>query len=240
MGMRQFVANELVEIIEWVDDSRDTLAHRFPDNDRAIKNGAQLIVRESQHAQLVHAGEFADAFAPGRHRLITENIPVLTRLASWRCGFESPFKVDVYFVTTRLCTGNKWGTTHPVLMRDNDFGVVRARAFGTYDFRVTNPRLFLKDVVGTDRDFTVRDFDDTMRSRVVSAFSDALASATIRCSTWRRATPSSARRCCPPSIRSSPRSTASRSPPSSSRTSRCRRRSKRQSMRVRGWRASAI
>jgi len=140
---------------------------------------SQLIVRESQAAQFVYLGEFGDTFGPGKHRLTTDNIPVLTRLASWRFGFESPFKADVYFVTTRLFTGNKWGTSNPIMMRDDDLGIVRARAFGTYDFRIVDPKQFLADVAGSDHDFRLHEFSDTMRSRVVSVFSDALASSNV-------------------------------------------------------------
>ncbi len=179
MGVMSFVKGELIEIVEWTDDSRDTLTHRFPDHDKAIKNGAQLIVRESQRAQFVYMGEFGDTFGPGRHTLTTANIPVLTRLRSWKYGFESPFKADIYFLNTRLFTGNKWGTTNPVMMRDADLGVVRARAFGTYDFRIVEPKLFLKEVAGSDRDFTLDEFLETMKSRVVSVFGNALASANI-------------------------------------------------------------
>jgi excisionase family DNA binding protein len=179
MGILDFIKGELLEIIEWTDDSRDTLAWRFPDDDKAIKNGAALIVRESQVAQFVYLGEFGDTFGPGRHRLTTDNIPVLTRLKSWPFGFESPFKVDVYFVTTRLFTGNKWGTSNPVMLRDNDFGVVRVRAFGTYDFKVVEPKTFLREVAGSDHNFRLDEFADTMRSRIVSIFTDALASAKI-------------------------------------------------------------
>jgi excisionase family DNA binding protein len=179
MGVRDFIAGQFVEIVEWTDDSRDTLTHRFPDEDKAIKNGAQLIVRESQCAQFVYLGEFGDTFAPGRHTLTTDNIPVLTRLRSWKYGFNSPFKADVYFLNTRLFTGNKWGTTNPVMIRDHDLGVVRARAFGTYDFRVVNPKVFLKEVAGSDHDFTLDAFLDTMRARIVSVFADSLASANI-------------------------------------------------------------
>jgi excisionase family DNA binding protein len=179
MGVMDFVKGELLEIVEWTDDSRDTLTHRFPDYDKAIKNGAQLIVRESQRAQFVYMGEFGDTFGPGRHQLTTDNIPVLTRLRSWKYGFDSPFKADIYFVTTRLFTGNKWGTTNPVMMRDADLGVVRARAFGTYDFHIVDPKLFLKEVAGSDRDFTLDEFLETMKSRIVSVFGSALASANI-------------------------------------------------------------
>jgi excisionase family DNA binding protein len=179
MGLMDFLKGELIEIIEWTDDSRDTLSYRFPDDDKAIKNGAQLIVRESQQAQFVYLGEFGDTFGPGKHTLTTDNIPILTRLKSWKFGLESPFKADVYFVNTRLFTGNKWGTANPVMMRDNDLGVVRVRAFGTYDFRVVDTKLFLKEVAGSDHNFRLDEFADTMRSRIVSVFGDALSTAHV-------------------------------------------------------------
>lgn len=179
MSILGFIKGELLEIIEFTDDSRDTLSWRFPDEDKAIKNGAQLIVRESQTVQFVYLGQYGDLFGPGKHRLTTDNIPVLTRLKGWKYGFESPFKADVYFVTTRLFTGNKWGTANPVMMRDQDFGAVRLRAFGTFDFRVVEPAIFLREVAGTDHHFRLDEFADTMRSRIVSVFSDALASAGV-------------------------------------------------------------
>ena len=179
MSIMSFFRGELIEIIEWTDDSRDTLAFRFPDEDKAIKNGAQLIVRESQQAQFVYLGQFGDTFGPGKHTLTTDNIPVLTRLASWKYGLQSPFKADVYFVTTRLFTGNKWGTANPVMMRDPDLGIVRVRAFGTYDFRVVDAPRFLKEVAGSDHNFRLDEFADTMRSRIVSVFGDALASSQV-------------------------------------------------------------
>lgn len=174
-----FFKGELIEIIEWTDDSRDTLSFRFPDDDKAIKNGAQLIVRESQQVQFVYLGEFGDTFGPGKHTLTTDNIPILTKLKSWRFGFESPFKADVYYLNTRLFTGNKWGTANPIMMRDEDLGIVRSRAFGTYDFRIMDPKLFLKEVAGSDHNFRLDEFADTMRSRIVSVFADALASAKV-------------------------------------------------------------
>jgi excisionase family DNA binding protein len=179
MGIMDFLKGELLEIIEWTDDSRDTLSYRFPDDDKAIKRGAQLIVRESQLAQFVYVGEFGDTFGPGKHTLTTDNIPILTRLKSWKYGLESPFKADVYFLTTRLFTGNKWGTANPIMMRDADFGIVRARAFGTFDFKIVDAKLFLKEVAGSDQNFRLDEFADTMRSRIVSVFSDALASAQV-------------------------------------------------------------
>src|SRR5687767_7645965 len=179
MGIMDFIRGQLIEIIEFNDDSRDTISWRFPDNDREIKRGAQLIVRESQVAQFVYLGQFGDTFGPGKHTLHTDNIPILSTLKGWKYGFESPFKADVYYVNTRLFTGNKWGTSNPVMLRDKDFGVVRLRAFGTFDFRVVEPRVFLKEVVGTDHNFRLDEFADTMRSRIVSAFTDALATAQV-------------------------------------------------------------
>jgi excisionase family DNA binding protein len=179
MGIMDFIKGELLEIIEWTDDSRDTLSWRFPDEDKAIKNGAQLIVRESQVAQFVYLGEFGDTFRPGKHGLTTDNIPVLTKIKSWPFGFNSPFKADVYFVVTRLFTGNKWGTSNPVMLRDNDFGMVRVRSFGTYDFKIVEPKTFLREVAGSDHNFRLDEFSDTMRSRIVSIFTDAVASAKI-------------------------------------------------------------
>ena len=179
MGLIDFITGELLELIEWQDDSRDTIAWRYPDEDKAIKNGAKLVVRESQTAQFLYLGQFGDTFGPGTHTLATENIPVLTRIEGWKYGFQSPFKADVYYVNTRLFTGNKWGTANPIMMRDADLGIVRVRAFGTYDFKVVNVQTFLREVAGSDHDFRVDEFAGTMRSRIVSIFSEALATASI-------------------------------------------------------------
>lgn len=173
------IRNQFIDVIEWTDDSRDTLSFRWPDEDKEIKNGAQLIVRESQLVQFVAAGQFADLFGPGKYTLTTENIPILSTILGWKYGFQSPFKCDVYYLNTRLFTGNKWGTANPVMMRDPDFGVVRLRAFGTYDFRIVDAPLFLKEVAGTDQHFRLDEFQDTMRSRIVSVFTDALARAHV-------------------------------------------------------------
>lgn len=179
MGLMDFIKGEFIDVIEWTDDSRDTLSYRFPDEDKAIKNGAQLIVRESQVAQFMYLGQFGDTFGPGKHSLTTDNIPVLTKLQSWKYLFNSPFKADVFYITTRLFTGNKWGTANPVMVRDDDFGIVRLRAFGTFDFKIINPALFIKEVAGSDHHFRLDEFADTMRSRMVSVFSEALASAKV-------------------------------------------------------------
>lgn len=179
MGLMDYLKGQFLEIIQWTDDSRDTLSWRFPDEDKEIKRGAQLIVRESQVAQFVYLGQFGDTFGPGKHDLITDNIPILSTLKGWKYGFESPFKADIYYVTTRLFTGNKWGTSNPIMMRDQDFGIVRVRAFGTFDFKITDPKIFLKEVAGSDHHFRLDEFADTMRSRIVSVFTDALASAKV-------------------------------------------------------------
>jgi excisionase family DNA binding protein len=179
VGLIDSLHGQLIEIIEWIDDSRDTVSFRWPDRDREIKRGAQLVVRESQVAQFVYLGQFGDTFAPGTHTLTTANIPVLTRLRGWRYGLESPFKADVYFVTTRLFTGNTWGTSNPVMVRDQDLGVARLRAFGTYDVRVINVQRFLKEVAGTDDHLGLDDFAAAMRSRIVSVFSTALATSHV-------------------------------------------------------------
>src|ERR1041384_2277433 len=179
MGLTDFIRGQFIEIIEWNDDSRDTLSYRWPDDDKEIKRGAQLIVRESQIAQFVYLGQFGDTFGPGKHDLVTDNIPILSTLKGWKYGFESPFKADVYFINTRLFTGNKWGTSNPVMMRDQDFGIIRLRAFGAYDFRVVDVKTFLKEVASTDAHFRLDEFSDTMRSRIVSVFTDALATAKV-------------------------------------------------------------
>ena len=179
MSLLNLIKNQLIEVIEWTDDSRDTLSYRWPDEDKEIKNGAQLIVRESQLVQFVAAGQYADLFNPGKHTLTTENVPVLSTILGWKYGFQSPFKCDIYYLNTRLFTGNKWGTANPVMMRDKDFGVVRLRAFGTYDFRIVEAAKFLREVAGTDQNFRLDEFADTMRSRIVSVFTEALARAGV-------------------------------------------------------------
>src|SRR5436190_9184322 len=169
MGLMDYLKTQLLEIIQWQDESRDTISWRFPDEDKEIKNGAQLIVRESQVAQFVYLGQFGVTFGPGKHTLVTENIPILSTLKGWKYGFESPFKADVYYVNTRLFTGNKWGTSNPVMLRDQDFGIVRVRAFGTFDFKVVDVRTFLKEVAGTDAHVRLDEFQDRKSTRLNSS-----------------------------------------------------------------------
>jgi excisionase family DNA binding protein len=179
MGLVDYLKTQFLEIIQWQDDSRDTISFRYPDMDKEIKNGAQLIVRESQAAQFVYLGQFGDTFGPGKWTLTTDNIPILATLRGWKYGLHSPFKADVYFVNTRLFTGNKWGTANPIMLRDADLGIVRVRAYGIYDFHVTDVKVFLREVAGTDDHFRLEEFSDTMRSRIVSVFSEALAQAQV-------------------------------------------------------------
>ncbi|MGF1646525.1 MAG: SPFH domain-containing protein, partial [Kineosporiaceae bacterium] len=173
------IRGEFVDVIEWLDDSRDTMVWRFPRHDSAIKMGAQLTVRESQTAVFVNEGQIADVFAPGRYRLETNNMPILTTLQNWKHGFDSPFKVDVYFVNTRLFTDLKWGTQNPVMMRDAEFGVVRLRAFGAYAARIVDPPRFLTELVGTDPRFRTEEVSDYLRQMIVSRLGPALAAAGV-------------------------------------------------------------
>lgn len=174
MGLFDFIKGEIINVIEWTDDSHNTLVFRFPVRDHAIKMGAQLTVREGQAAVFINEGQLADVFTPGRYELSTANMPVLTKLNSWRMGFESPFKADVYFVDTTLFTDQKWGTQNPITLRDPEIGPVRVRAFGSYAYRVTDPARFMQEVVGTGGRFTTDDIRGQLRSHVISSFTDSL------------------------------------------------------------------
>ena len=166
--------NQFIEVIEWLDPTSDTLVYRFPVANQEIKMGAQLIVRESQVAIFVNEGQVADLFEPGRYTLSTENMPIMTMLRSWKYGFNSPFKAEVYFISTRQFTDLKWGTANPIMMRDAEFGAVRLRAFGTYAIRVSEPQTLLREIVGTDGLFQVDEISEQLRNLVVSDFTDAL------------------------------------------------------------------
>jgi membrane protease subunit (stomatin/prohibitin family) len=179
MGLLDKLRGELVDIIEWIDDGRHTLVWRFPRYHNQIKHGAQLIVRPGQLALLVREGRLADVFAPGQHRLETRNLPVLSTLAGWAYGFDSPFKAEVYFVSTRLITDLKWGTPSPVLLRDPDFGPLRVRAFGTYTLRALDPKRLLEQLVGTDGAFESDEIGELLRSIIATAFADLVAKAEI-------------------------------------------------------------
>jgi membrane protease subunit (stomatin/prohibitin family) len=179
MGLFDAIRNELIDIIEWIDDSRHTLVWRFPRSQNEIKNGAQLIVRPGQAAVFVNQGEIADIFEPGQYTLETKNLPLLSTLQGWKYGFNSPFRCEVYFVATRQVTDLKWGTPNPVLMRDPDFGPVRIRAFGNYTLRAVDPKALLTELVGTDSSFEADEISELLRAIVVQSFSDACASSKI-------------------------------------------------------------
>jgi membrane protease subunit (stomatin/prohibitin family) len=179
MGIFDALKNEFIQIIEWLDDSNNTLVYRFPVHDQEIKMGAQLTVRENQVAIFVNEGEVADVFKPGRYELSTQNIPILTTLRGWKYGFDSPFKAEVYFFNTRLFTDLKWGTQNPVMMRDAEFGMIRMRAFGTYALRIADPKEFFKTVVGTQGLTTTNDILGQLRSTIISNFSDIIAESKI-------------------------------------------------------------
>jgi membrane protease subunit (stomatin/prohibitin family) len=166
--------NQFIEVIEWLDDSGDTILYRFPVYQQEIKNGAQLIVRESQAAVFVFEGQVADVFTPGRYTVDGGNTPVLSKLGAWKFGFNSPIKAEVYFVNTKQFTDMKWGTANPIMLRDADFGIVRLRAFGAYSLRVADPAMFIKEIAGTNAHFQTEDIDEQLKRSIVTEFSDAL------------------------------------------------------------------
>ncbi|MBN2657149.1 MAG: SPFH domain-containing protein [Spirochaetales bacterium] len=179
MGLFDKIKGEFIDIIEWTDDSSDTIVYRFERYGNEIKNVARLTVRESQAAVFINEGKLADVFQPGMYELTTANLPILSTLKGWAHGFNSPFKAEVYFVNTKRFTDLKWGTQNPIMLRDAEFGPIRLRAFGSYSIRVTDPAVFLKEVVGTDGDFTTDEVVGQLRNIVVSRFTDALGESRI-------------------------------------------------------------
>ena len=179
MGLRDFIRKQFVDVIQWVEDEDGVLAYRFPMQDQEIQMGAQLTVRESQMAMFVNEGKAADVFGPGLYRLDTRNLPVLTNLMHWDKMFESPFKSDVYFFSTRQQLDQKWGTTQPVSIRDKEFGAVRLRGFGTYSYRVANPLVFHQKVSGTRDRYRAADLEGQLRNLVVSRMGDTFASSDV-------------------------------------------------------------
>ncbi|GAA2629205.1 SPFH domain-containing protein [Dactylosporangium fulvum] len=179
MGLWDKVKGEFIDIIEWLDDSRDTIVWRFPRYQNEIKMGAKLIVRESQTAVFVNEGQVADVFTPGTYTLQTQNLPILSTLKGWKYGFDSPWKAEVYFVNTRQFTDFKWGTQNPVMMRDAEFGMVRLRAFGAYALRVVDPEKLLRELVGTDPQFRTEEVSEFIRQLIVGHLGPALATAQV-------------------------------------------------------------
>ena len=174
-----FIRSEFINIIEWTDDSTDTMVYQFPVHDNEIKNKAQLTVRPSQAAVFVNEGQIADIFGPGRYELETANLPILATLKGWKYGFDSPFKAEVYFVNTKQFLDQKWGTKNPIMMRDAEFGMLRLRAFGIYSFTVDDPGKFMKEVFGTNSMYTVDDVAGQLKRSIVSGISDMLGESNI-------------------------------------------------------------
>ncbi len=179
MGLFDKLKGEFVDIIEWTDDSNDTIVWRFPRYQNEIKMGAKLTVRESQVAVFVNEGQMADEYKPGMYDLQTQNMPLMTTLRGWKFGFNSPFKAEVYFVNTKQFTNQKWGTKNPIMLRDAEFGPIRIRAFGNYAFRIKDAKKFLKEIAGTDGHFTTDEVTEQLRNLVMTRFTDAVAESKI-------------------------------------------------------------
>lgn len=179
MGIWDFIKTELIDIVEWLDDSGNTIAYRFERHDNEIKHGAKLVVREGQSAAFINEGKLADVFGPGTYTLTTKNLPILATLQGWKYGFDSPFKAEVYFVNTKTFTDQKWGTPNPVMLRDAEFGPLRIRAFGTYTFKVTQVDNFIRNISGTDGLFTAGEVSNQLRNIIITRFTDALAESNI-------------------------------------------------------------
>lgn len=179
MDIWKKLTGELIDIVEWLDDSGDTLVYRFQRHQNEIKNGAKLTVRESQCAVFVNEGQIADVFKPGMYTLDTQNMPIMATLRGWKYGFNSPFKAEVYFVSTRQFTNLKWGTQNPIMMRDPEFGPIRLRAHGTFVIKVIDPAAVVREVAGTNARFTVEGITDQLRNLIVSKFADVVGESKI-------------------------------------------------------------
>lgn len=179
MGIFNMIRGQLIDVIEWTNSDRDTMVYKYDMHGKEIMMGAQLTVREGQTAIFVNEGQLADVFQPGRYELQTSNMPIMTALQSWKFGFNSPFKADVYFVNMTQFLDRKWGTANPVMMRDTEFGMIRLRAFGIYSFRVTDPTTFLKEVFGTASLYSTDGVEGQIKRTLVSGLSDAIAESKI-------------------------------------------------------------
>lgn len=177
--IKEKLTHEFIDIIEWLDFTDDTIAHRFERYQNEIKNGAKLIVREGQTAVFVNEGQLADVFTPGTYDLTTKNLPILATLKGWKYGFNSPFKAEVYFVNTHLFTDEKWGTKNPITLSDERFGLVEIRAFGTYAFKISDAGKFITDIVGTDNNFTNFEINEHLKSLIATRFTDTVGEANL-------------------------------------------------------------
>ncbi|KQY88554.1 MULTISPECIES: SPFH domain-containing protein [Roseateles] len=175
MALMDFIKKQFIDVIQWTEDGDGTLSYRFPMSGMEIQNGGQLVVRESQVAVFVNEGQVADVFGPGTHKLTTQTLPVLTYLKNWDKLFESPFKSDVYFFSTRQQIDQRWGTSQPVSIRDKDFGAVRIRAFGNYAYRIQDPKAFHTQISGTRERYTVQELEGQLRGLMLQHISDAVA-----------------------------------------------------------------
>jgi len=179
MGLFGFFKSQFIEVIEWTDQNANTMVYRFPVHNNEIKMGAELTVRESQVAIFVNEGEIADVFEPGRHLLYTQNMPIMTKLKSWKHGFNSPFKAEVYFVNTKQFINQKWGTSNPIMMRDSEFGVIRLRGYGIYSYKVSDPVVFLKELFGTNASYDTSSIEGQLKKMVLSGLTDLFAESNI-------------------------------------------------------------
>lgn len=179
MGIFFGKRNQLLKVIEWKDDSKDTIVYRYPIDGDQIMFGSKLTVRESQVAIFVNKGQIADVFTPGIYSLSASNLPILTKLLSLPYGFKSPFYAEVYYINTKQFTNQKWGTSNPITMRDKDFGTIRLRGYGTYSFKVSDAELFLKEVFGTNGSYETADIEQYLKSMLVSNISDTIAESKI-------------------------------------------------------------
>lgn len=179
MGLFDKIKGEFIDIIEWLDPTNDTMVYRFPRYQNEIKYGAKLTVRETQLAVFINEGQLADVYKPGMYTLSTENMPILTTLKGWKYGFNSPFKAEVYFVNTKNFTDLKWGSPNPIMLRDPEFGPIRIRAFGTYAMKIADAATFIKEVVGTDGEFTTDDITNQLRDIAITRFTDAIGESKI-------------------------------------------------------------
>jgi membrane protease subunit (stomatin/prohibitin family) len=179
MGIFEKLRAEFIDIVEWLDPTNDTMIHRFERYNNEIKNGAKLVVRESQVAVFVSEGQVADVFQPGMYTLTTQNLPIMSTLRGWKYGFNSPFKAEIYFANTRNFTDRKWGTKNPIMMRDPEFGPIRLRAFGNYAVRIKDPVKVIRAVAGTDGQFTTDEITEQLKNIIITRFSDSLAESKI-------------------------------------------------------------
>ncbi|MCC9041255.1 SPFH domain-containing protein [Myroides sp. M-43] len=184
MNLFKKLSGEFIDIIEFLDPTQNTIVHRFERFQNEIKNNAKLVVREGQMAVFINEGQLADVFSPGTHTLNTQNLPILSTLKGWKYGFNSPFKAEVYFVSTKTFIDQRWGTKNPIILNDDRFGMIEVRSFGTYTFKIADPGKFIKEIVGTSGTFTTEQINDQLRSAIVTRFTDSIGEANLPIETY--------------------------------------------------------